>query len=269
MGMIRPLIGTIFLTVSMFSGACSAQSGKSGPEATTQVSAMNDAPFVPGMVYSEKLANVFGLAPESVTAMKEPLLGSALDISGGVTGGHVCQLHVFMNAGTDVRLPNEPDLRSISASVTELPYALLKKPGAELKKLLGSQVRLLANRAIVRFGTGNLQSEVVASDDKSGSYVSLPLNEYNKELYPGVMWLSVPINCALAAESTYDTVSVFFEKSTSPQDMIINQLVSPDKMTSVDIPMALFKGMREDLSLALTRDEERKAPADRFRIFSE
>lgn len=268
--MIRAPINAIVLVCASILVGCTAQSEALALDNNSQENSMSESPFLPGLVYSEPLAGILGLPLDSQTSMQAPLLGAALDLSVGISGGHVCQLHMFMQEDTDIRLPPEPSLRSIGASSQQLPYAFIKKPNADLKKLLGNLVGKLANRVIIRFGRGELSNDVIASEDKQGSYVSLPLNEYNKQLFPGVMWFSTPINCALAAETNYDTVTVFFENTHSPLDMIINQSISPEKMGSVNLPLSLFNGMREDIDQALAMDDASagKIPAksERFRI---
>lgn len=250
----RTIIAAFSVAVIINSGACSAQEKSSGAETIPQASNMNDSSFLPGLIYSERFADILGLDRVTATTTKEPLLGAALDITRNVSGGHVCHLHVFFRDDIDARLPEEKRMRSISAHVSQLPYALIKKPGRELRQQLGDQVSQLANRAIVRFGSGNLTSEVIASEDKQGSYVSLPLNDYDKALFAGVAWLSMPVNCALAADSSYDTVTVFLESSSSPADMILYQKIDPTNMISIDIPLVLFTGMADELNSALSQD---------------
>lgn len=272
MAITRTLIALFAVSVSFISGACSAQEEKSGAEPNSQVSTMSDSSFLPGLIYSEQLADVFGLDHDTTTSINDPLLGAALEISVGVSGGHICQLHVFLQSDTDIRLPDEMSMSSISAHVSQIPYALIKKPGSELRKQLGDQVGQLANRVIVRFGSGGLSSEVIASEDKQGSYVSLPLNDYDKALFEGVSWLSIPVNCALAADSSYDTVTVFLENDSSPKDMILNQIIDPQKMASIDIPLSLFRGMANDLNIALARDSNsagKHVKKERFKIISD
>ncbi|OED36206.1 hypothetical protein AB833_28200 [Chromatiales bacterium (ex Bugula neritina AB1)] len=267
-------IGSICVMViatACYASPKSSSEFSSGKNVNMQASSMVNSEFLPGFIYSSELSALFGLDPALAVSMEEPLLGAVLEIvRGGARGGHVCKLHLFLEEGADIRLPSETRMKSASAASNQLPFSLIEKPGRELKRHLGSQVRQLANLATVRFGVGRLEIGSVGSDDKSGSYVSLPLDSYDKSLFPGVSSVVIPINCAIAADDTFDSVSVFFEKSSSPQDMIINQYVNPEKMTVIHVPRLVFDGMRADMNTALEMDEQavRANSGPSYRIIS-
>lgn len=66
-----------------------------------------------GMVYSEGLAALLGVARVQCLELMPPLLGAALDIKAGNRGGNICHLHVFFDSSLALRLP------SATASVSE------------------------------------------------------------------------------------------------------------------------------------------------------
>jgi hypothetical protein len=208
-----------------------------------------------GFSYSNELANMFGLPSAKAIALDSPLLATAIDIKTGNRGGSICRVHVLIRSETDVRLPVEQQLNSISGQFDQIPYSFIKKPQADIRKKIGEQVRTLANRAIMRFGTSPLTDGIVASEDPNASYVSLPLDSYHKDFVPGVTWIVMPINCALAANDKHTSLSLFLESAKSPSDMILNQFIDPNKMLELRLPTAMFRGMQEELDFALASDE--------------
>jgi hypothetical protein len=224
-----------------------------------------------GFSYSKELANMFGLPSAEAMDLDSPLLASALDIKTGNRGGSICRIHVLIRSDTDMRLPEDQQLNSVSGQFDQIPYSFIKKPQADIRKKIGEQVRALANRAIMRFGTAALDDGIVANEDPNASYVSLPLDSYHKDFVPGVTWIVMPINCALAADEKHTSFSLFLESSKSPSDMILNQFIDPNKMLELKIPTVMFRSMQEELNFALESDENAssigKAP-DTYKIIS-
>lgn len=268
-------ITTLAISVSLVSNCSQVD-----PKATSNQFKISEKPMsefsdvnamLSGFSYSSELASMFGLPSSEAVDLDSPLLASALDIKTGNRGGSICRLHVLLRSDTDVRLPAEQQLNSVSGQFDQIPYSFIKKPQADIRKKIGEQVRTLANRAIMRFGTATLNDGIVASEDPNASYVSLPLDSYHRDFVPGVTWLVMPINCALAADDKHTSFSLFLENSNSPNDMILNQFVDPNKMLELKIPIAMFRGMREEFEFALESDEKAssigKAP-DTFKIIS-
>lgn len=268
-------ITTLAISVSLVSNCSQVD-----PKATSNQFKISEKPMsefsdvnamLSGFSYSSELASMFGLPSSEAVDLDSPLLASAIDIKTGNRGGSICRLHVLIRSDTDVRLPAEQQLNSVSGQFDQIPYSFIKKPQADIRKKIGEQVRTLANRAIMRFGTATLNDGIVASEDPNASYVSLPLDSYHRDFVPGVTWLVMPINCALAADDKHTSFSLFLENSNSPNDMILNQFVDPNKMLELKIPIAMFRGMREEFEFALESDEKAssigKAP-DTFKIIS-
>lgn len=247
----------IVLTLPMLS--CYAQSitdNKTSLATTGMISMDNSKPLVKaGMVYSEPLANLFGVPKAQSLSLVSPLLGAALDIKEGNRGGNVCRLHIYFDSALDIRLPSAQQLASASAKLEQFPFASIKKPTPEIRKAIGQDVRYLANQAIVRFGSSALTSEVIASQDPDAAYVSMPLDGYHKNFVPGVSWLVMPINCALAVREDLMHISMFLETLNATPDLILNQLIRPSEMVEFKIPNELFINMKVELEQALLEDE--------------
>lgn len=234
--------------------------------------AMNESVSpIPGFVYSSQMADMFGLDPDTSTEIDPPLLGAVLEISKGITGANLCRLHLYIDSTADLRLPEQESMVSIGPHVQQLPYAVLKKPATDIRKEISLQVRELANLAIIRFGRGSLEMPVLAGEDTAAAYTSFPLDAYDKSLVGGVTWLVMGINCAIAAEGNFDTVTMYFEKQSSPDGMIVNQQIDPFQLTAVNIPMSLFEGMQEDLLAATEEDAQgiSRNNTPRFRVISD
>jgi hypothetical protein len=212
-------------------------------------------PVKAGLVYSDKLAKLFGLPEAQTLEMKGPLLGAALDINEGIRGGNICRLHIYFDSELAIRLPSEQQMATASSQLGQFPYGSIKKPNADIRRAIGEDVRHLANRAIVRFGSTLLTSEVMASEDSNGAYVSMPLDGYQKNFVPGVSWLVMPINCALALRGDLNHISMFLETPDSPKDLILNQIIRPSVMVEFKIPNKLLRGMKVELEQAILEDE--------------
>jgi hypothetical protein len=224
-----------------------------------------------GMVYSEQLANLFGVPKEQSLTLTSPLLGAALDIKQGNHFGNVCRLHVYFDTALPVRLPSAQQLASASAQLDQFPFASIKKPAPEIRQEIGQDVRHLANRAIVRFGSSALTSEVVVSQDPDAAYVSMPLDGYHKDFVPGVSWLVMTIHCSLAAREEFKHISMFLETPSATPDLILNQVIRPSEMVEFKIPNALFTNMKVELEQALLEDEtaaSRGRPASWFKVIN-
>jgi hypothetical protein len=213
-----------------------------------------NTPIKAGLLYSKELALLFGLPLDQSVELRPPLLGVALEIKKGSVGGHMCRLHVYYDAKSPVRLPAEDQLYLASAQLEQLPYGIIRKPSGEVRRFIGTTVRNLASRAIARFGTSKLISNVVASKDPNAAYVSMPLDGYHKNFVPGVSWLVMPINCALAARQDFYYVSLFLEKSHSPENLIMNELINPNDLIELTIPIELFNGVHDELERAVSDD---------------
>ena len=224
-----------------------------------------------GMVYSEQLANLFGVPKEQSLALTPPLLGAALDIKQGNRGGNICRLHVYFDTALSVRLPSAQQMASASAQLEQFPFASIKKPTSEIRTSIGEDVRHLSNRAIVRFGSSALTSEVIASQDPNAAYVSMPLDGYYRDFVPGVSWLVMSINCALAIREDLKHVSMFLETPSAMPDLILNQLIRPSEMVEFKIPNELFTNMKVELEQALLEDEtasSRGKPASWYKVIN-
>jgi hypothetical protein len=242
-------------------------------QATTgRISMDNSKPLVKaGMVYSEQLANLFGVPKAQSLSLNPPLLGAALDIKEGNRGGNICRLHIYFDSALDIRLPSAQQLTSASAQLDQFPFASIKKPVPEIRKAIGEDVRHLANRAIVRFGSAALTSEVIASEDPDAAYVSMPLDGYHKNFVPGVSWLVMSINCALAVREDLTHVSMFLETPNAAPDLILNQLIRPREMVEFKIPNELFANMKVELEQALVEDEtasSRGKPSSWYKVIN-
>ncbi len=224
-----------------------------------------------GFSYSPALASKFGLPPDDAMQMQSPLLGAALQIKDGVRGGQICLLHVLFDASADVRLPTDSQMHAIGANAGQFPNAFLTRPETEIRRHIGDVDGMLANKAMFRYGRGELTEAITVGDDSGASYSSMPLDGYHREFVPGVSWLAMSLNCELAAHEDYTHASMFLETSASPSEMILNLHVDPARMVELRIPEALFDGMRESLVAAgdhNVANDPRAAQASRFTIIS-
>jgi hypothetical protein len=87
---------------------------------------------------------MFGLPSAEAMDLDSPLLASALDIKTGNRGGSICRIHVLIRSDTDVRLPEDQQLNSVSGQFDQIPYTFIKKPQSDIRKKIGEQVRALA-----------------------------------------------------------------------------------------------------------------------------
>ena len=76
-----------------------------------------------------------------------------------------------------------------------------------------------------------------------------------KNFVPGVSWLVMPINCALAVREDLMHISMFLETLNATPDLILNQLIRPSDMVEFKIPNDLFINMKVELEQALLEDE--------------
>jgi hypothetical protein len=122
-------------------------------------------PLRTGMVYSKRLALLSGVPKEQRLELMPPSLGAALEIKEGNRGGNICRLHIYYDSDLAIRLPSLKQLASASAKLEQFPFASIKKPTSEIRQAIGEDVRQLANRAIVRFGSSPLISCITSSHD--------------------------------------------------------------------------------------------------------
>ncbi|MEM9056453.1 MAG: hypothetical protein AAGD86_03190 [Pseudomonadota bacterium] len=250
---------TTAVAVCALAGCINGDEVAAGDRSPTQreTATMSQHAFDPaGFSYGDALAELFGLPADRALPFEAPLLGAAMELRTGLSGGSLCALHVLFDSGAGLRLPEGDTITSISTHRTALPFALLEKPAPAVRKHISAQVRALSNRAIARFGKQPLTGAAKAGDDAEGSYTSMPLDGYHRELVPGVGWLSMPINCALAASDDYAHLTLFVEGEDSPADMILNGHVDPAQMVALRLPEAFYAAVKPALKAAVARDDD-------------
>ena len=202
-----------------------------------------------GFSYTPELAAQLGLPADRARSLEPPLLGAALEIKAGIAGP-VCLLHILYDTSIDIRLPDAAEMHALGSGIDTFPAGFLAKPDKNLRQFFAAQVGALSNRAIFRVGRGPLTEGVAVHEDKSGSYVSMPLTGYKREFVPGIGWLAMSVNCKLAAHGEYTDAALFVESNDSPSDMIFNAYVDPAKMIEFRIPRALMEGMQSAMHAA-------------------
>lgn len=208
-----------------------------------------------GFSYSPELAARFGLLKDDAILLQAPLLGAAIEIKDGITG-KICLLHILFDTKINIRLPTAHTMQALGSNIDVFPNGFLERPDREIRKFFATQVGALANRAIFRYGKGELAGEIALGEDTDGSYTSMPLNGYNREFVPGVGWLAMSINCELAAHEEYRHSTLYVESIDSPNDMILNGCIDPSKMIEFQIPQVLIDGMRSSLRAATEESPE-------------
>jgi hypothetical protein len=122
-------------------------------------------PLRTGMVYSKRLALLSGVPKEQRLELMPPSLGAALEIKEGNRGGNICRIHIYYDSDLAIRLPSLKQLASAFAKLEQFSFASIKKPTSEIRQAIGEDVRQLANRAIVRFGSSPLISCIASLHD--------------------------------------------------------------------------------------------------------
>jgi hypothetical protein len=246
------------------------ENNKTRQVTATKVFMNNSEPTLKaGMVYPERLAVLFGVPQAQSIAPAPPLLGAALEIKIGNRGGNICRLHVYCDGSLAVPLPSLQQLASAGAKLEQFPFASIKTPTKEIRQAIAEDVRHLAKRAIVRFGSSPPTSVINASQEPSAAYVSVPLEGYYKEFVPGVSWLVMSINCALAVRQDFTYISMFLETPKATPYLILNQIIRPTEMVDFKIPNKLFKDMNQELEQALVEDataSSRGKPASWYKV---
>ena len=223
-----------------------------------------------GFSYSSELAVVLGLPAEKAMPLKPPLLGAAIEIKAGIAGT-ACLLHVLYDSNIDIRLPDASEMHALGGNIDTFPAGFLAKPDHRTRQFFAAQIGALSNRAVFRNGRTPLKGGENITQDKKASYTSMPLIGYKREFVPGVGWLSMTVNCELAAHADYSHASLLVESNGGASDLIFNGHVDPAKMIEFVIPQSLIEGMRSRLRAA--SDEGSGHPPrgfeSRFSIFSD